>query len=89
MPTSVLQCCAGIGKFYNCTHPLTKIKCNFYFIFKLEKNSNNIFLQDFFEHFLIQNGDIESSLDPNKKQKSFTCCHWNVHSLTICSRNML
>ena len=27
-------------------------------------------------------GDIETNPGPNKKFKPFTCCHWNVNSLT-------
>ena len=27
-------------------------------------------------------GDVETNPGPNKKYKPFTCCHWNVNSLT-------
>ena len=47
-----------------------------------------IFFYSFFsENLLLFHGDIETNPCPNKKYKSFTCCHWNVNSLT--AHNML
>ena len=42
----------------------------------------NFFYFFFSENLLLLHGDIEANPGPNKKYKSFTCCHWNVNSLT-------
>ena len=47
----------------------------------------NFFYSFFSENLLLLHGDIEANPGPNKKYKSFTCCHWNVNSLA--ANNML
>ena len=42
----------------------------------------NFFHSFFSENLLLLHGDIKTNPNPNKKYKSFTCCHWNVNSLT-------
>ena len=42
----------------------------------------NFFYPFFSENLLLLHGDIETNPGPNKNYKSFTCCHWNVNSLT-------
>ena len=36
----------------------------------------------FYQILLLLHGDVETNPGPNKKYKPFTCCHWNVNSLT-------
>ena len=86
MSINIMQWCAGIGNFYRYAHPLIKMNTNllsFSFYLKL-------ILMIFFYYFLSENllllhGDIVTNPSPNKKYKSFTCCH--VNSLT--AHNML
>ena len=47
----------------------------------------NFFYSFFSENLLLLHGDIEANPGPNKKYKSFTCCHWNINSLA--ANNML
>ena len=47
----------------------------------------NFFYSFFSENLLLLHGDIEANPGPNKKYKSFTCCHWNVNSFA--ANNML
>ena len=47
----------------------------------------NFFHSFFSENLLLLHGNIEANPVPNKNYKSFTCCHWNVNSLT--AHNML
>ena len=47
----------------------------------------NFFYSFFSENLFLPHGDIETNPGPNKKYKSFTCCHCNVNSLT--THNML
>ena len=42
----------------------------------------NFFYSFFSKSLLLLHGDIETNPSPNKKCKSFTCCHWNVNSPT-------
>ena len=48
---------------------------------------NNFFLLFNSWNLLLLHGDIETNPGPNKKFKPFTCCHWNVNSLT--AHNMM
>ena len=47
----------------------------------------NFFYSLFYQILLLLHGDVETNPGPNKKYKPFTCCHWNVNSLT--TRNMV
>ena len=42
----------------------------------------NLFYSLFYQILLLLHGDVETNPGPNKKYKPFTCCHWNVNSLT-------
>ena len=42
----------------------------------------NFFYFLFYEKLLLLHGDIETNPGPDKKYKSFTCCHWNVNKLS-------
>ena len=42
----------------------------------------NLFYSLFYQILLLLHGDVETNPGPNKKYKPFTCCHWNVDSLT-------
>ena len=45
----------------------------------------DFFYSFFSENLLLLHGDIETNSGPNKTYKSFSCCHWNVNSLTAYS----
>ena len=81
MPVNVLQWCAGIGNFYNYTHPQIKIK--HYSLFKVSVRSflSAFYYNLFLQNILIQHGDIELNMAILKKTKPLSCCHWNVNSL--------
>ena len=57
------------------------------FNFDLRLILMNFFYSFFSENLLLLHGDIEANPSPNKKYKSFTCCHWNINSLA--ANNML
>ena len=57
------------------------------FNFDLRLILMNFFYSFFSENLLLLHGDIEANPGPNKKYKSFTCCHWNVNSFA--ANNML
>ena len=83
-----MQWRAGTGNFCRYAHPLIKINRNFLsFNFDLRLILMNFFCSSFSENLLLLHGDIKTNSDPNKKCKSFTCCHWNVNSLA--AHNML
>ena len=82
MPVNVLQWRAGIGNFYKCTHPLSRIKCSFLLKLDIRKILTTFFYSIFSRMLIMQHGDIESNLGPSKKHRPLTCCHWNVNSLT-------
>ena len=42
----------------------------------------NFFYFLFYEKLLLLHGDIETNPGPDKKYKPFTCCHWDVNSLS-------
>ena len=83
MPVNVLQWHAGIGNFYKCTHPLINVKYSSLFNLDLRKILTIFFCSYFSGKLLIQHGDIESNPGPSKKDRPFTCYHWNVNSLTV------
>ena len=83
-----MQWRAGIGNFYRHAYPLIKLNKNLLsFNLDLRLILMNFFFSFFSENLLLLHGDIEPNPGPNKKYKSFTCCHWNVNSLT--AHNML
>ena len=82
MPVNVLQWRAGIGNFYNYTHPQIKIINVSHSFFNIRSFSLGFFYNLFFNDILMQHGDIELNPGPFKKSKPLTCCHWNVNSLT-------
>ena len=43
---------------------------------------NNFFYFLFYETLLLLHDDIETNPGPDKKYEPFTCCHWNVNSLS-------
>ena len=77
-----MQLRAGVGNFYRYAHPLIKMNKNLSFNFDLRLIFMNFFYSFFSENLLLLHGDIETNPGPNKNYKSFTCCHWNVNSLT-------
>ena len=88
MSINVMQWRPGIENFYRHVHPLIKMnKKLLSFSFDLRLILMNFFYSFFSEILLLLHGDIETNPDPNKKYKSFTCCHWNVNSLA--AHNML
>ena len=86
MSIDIMQWHAGIGNFYRYAYPLIKMNKNmlsFNFDFRLILM---IFFYCFFsENLLLLHSDIETN--PGRNKKSFSCCHWNVKSLT--AHNML
>ena len=88
MSINIMQWRAGIGNFYRYAHPLIKMKKKMLsFNFDLRLVLMNFFYSFFPANLLLLRGDIETNPGPNKKYKSFTCCHWNANSLT--AHNML
>ena len=88
MSVNIMQWRVGIGNFYRFAYPLIKmIKNMLSFNFDLTFILMNFFYSFFSENLLLLHGDIEANPGPNKKYKSFTCCHWNVNSLA--ANNML
>ena len=82
MPVNVLpQWCAGVGNFYNYTHPQIKIKYSSLFNVSIRSFLSAFYYNLFLQNILIQHGDIELNPGPNKKNKPLSCCHWNVNSL--------
>ena len=77
-----MQWHAGIGNFYRYTHPLIKMKKSLSFNFDFKMVLKNFFYFLFNEKLLLLHGDIETNPGPDKKYKPFTCCHWNVNSLS-------
>ena len=69
MPVNVVQWRAGIGNFYNHTHPQIKIKYVSHYISNMKNFLSTFFYNLFFQKILIQHGDIELNPGPNKKSK--------------------
>ena len=83
MSINIMQWRVGIGIFYRYAHLLIKMNKNFLsFNFDIRLILMNFFFFFFSENLLLLHGDIETCSGPNKKNKSFTCCHWNVNNLT-------
>ena len=83
-----MQWRAGIGNFYRHAYPLNKMNKNCCHSTLISGFYGRFFSIFFFcENVLLFHGDIEANPGPNKKYKFFTCCHWNVNSLT--AHNML
>ena len=78
-----MQWRVGIGIFYRYAHLLIKMNKNILsFNFDIRLILMNFFFFFFSENLLLLHGDIETYSGPNKKNESFTCCHWNVNNLT-------
>ena len=77
-----MQWRAGVGNFYRYTYPLIKMKRSLSFNFHFKMVLKNFFYFLFYEKLLLLHGDIETNPGPDKKYKPFTCCHWNVNSLS-------
>ena len=73
MSINIMQWRAGTGIFHTHAYPLINLHLRFILL--------NFFYSFFSENLLLLHSDIEANPGPNKKDKSFTCCHWNV-SLT-------
>ena len=83
MSINIMQWRVGIGIFYRYAHLLIKMNKKFLsFNFDIRLILMNFFFFFFSENLLLLHGDIETYSGPNKKNKSFTCCHWNVNNLT-------
>ena len=83
-----MQWRAGIGNFYRYAYPLINMKKSLLsFNFDISLILLNLFYSLFYQILLLLHGDVETNPGPNKKYKPFTCCHWNVNSLT--TRNMV
>ena len=83
MSINIMQWRAGIGNFYRHAYLLIKMNKNLLsFNFDLTLILMNFSYSFFSENLLLLHGDIEANPGPNKKYKSFTCCHCNVNSLT-------
>ena len=78
-----MQWRAGIGNFYRYAYPLiNKKKKLLLFNFDISLILLNLFYSLFYQILLLLHVDVETNPRPNKKCKPFTCCHWNVNSLT-------
>ena len=78
-----MQWRAGIGNFYRYAYPLINMKKSLLsFNFDISLILLNLFYSLFYQILLLLHGDVETNPGPNKKYKPFTCCHWNVNSLT-------
>ena len=78
-----MQWRAGIGNFYRYAYPLINMnKSLLSFNFDISLILLNLFYSLFYQILLIPHCDVETNPGPNKKYKPFTCCHWNVNSLT-------
>ena len=77
-----MQWRAGIGNFYRYAYPLISIKTNLSFNVDVSSILMIFFYYLIHGTVLLLHGDIETNPCRNKRFKSFTCCHWNVNSLT-------
>ena len=78
-----MQWHAGIRNFYRYANALTNMnKSLSLFNFDMSLILLNLFYSLFYQILLLLHGDVETNPGPNKKYKPFTCCHWNVNSLT-------
>ena len=75
MPINIMKWHAGIKNFYRYAYPLINMnKSLLSFNFDISLILLNLFYSLFYQILLLL-------VDPNKKCKPFTCCHWNVNSL--------
>ena len=78
-----MQCRACIGHFFRYAYPLINTnKSLLSFNFDISLILLTFFYSLFYQILLLLHGDVETNPGPNKKYKPFTCCHWNVNSLT-------
>ena len=78
-----MQWRTGIGNYYRYAYPLINMKKSLLsFNFDISLILLNLFYSLFYQILLLLHGDVETNPGPNKKYKPFTCCHWNVNSLT-------
>ena len=78
-----MPCYAGIENFYRYAYPLINMnKILLSFKFDISLTLLNLFYSLLYQILLLLHGDVEINPGPNKKYKPFTCCHWNVNSLT-------
>ena len=83
MPINIMKWHAGIKNFYRYAYPLINMnKSLLSFNFDISLILLNLFYSLFYQILLLLHGDVETNPGPNKKYKPFTCCHWNVNSLT-------
>ena len=78
-----MQCHAEIRNFYRYANLLINMnKSLLSFNFDISLILLNLFYSLLYQILLLLHGDVEINPGPNKKYKPFTCCHWNVNSLT-------
>ena len=78
-----MPCYARIENFYRYAYPLINMnKILLSFKFDISLTLLNLFYSLLYQILLLLHGDVEINPGPNKKYKPFTCCHWNVNSLT-------
>ena len=78
MLISIDQWRASTDIFYGHNYALT---CK---LTKLNLNNNIEFFISYLFLLLLLHGDIESNIDPKKKEQThFSLCHWNVNSLVV------
>ena len=83
-----MQWRAGIGNFYRYACPQINMnKSLLSFNFDVSLILLSFFYSFFYQILLLLHSDLETNPGPNKKCKPFTCCHWNVSSLT--AHNMM
>ena len=83
-----MQWHAGIGNFYRYACPQINMnKSLLSFNFDVSLILLSFFYSFFYQILLLLHSDVETNPGPNKKCKPFTCCHWNVSSLT--AHNMM
>ena len=83
MPINIMQWHAGIGNFYRYAYSLINMnKSLLLFNFDISLKLLNLFYSLFYQILRMLHGDVETNPGPNKRYKPFTCCHWNVNSLT-------
>ena len=82
-----MQWRAGIRNYYRYAYPLIHMESLLSFNFDISLILLNLFYSLFYQILLLLHSDVETNPSPNKKYKPFTCCHWNVDSLT--AHNMM
>ena len=87
MSINSMQWRAGIRNYYRYAYSLIHMESLLSFNFDISLILLNLFYSLFYQILLLLHGDVETNPGPNKKYKPFTCCHWNVNSLT--AQNMV